>query len=357
MMSGTNIYLAKFIFEERIKDMFYIIDDILLRQKTAAYKARRDINFFVKPDREFYLFSHEKKGIAQIEIKIRQNQVLRKIKEEDVVLIHWPLYLRKPFHKNGWISRMKGFKIAVVHDINSLRNQESSLKIKEEIKGLNQFQVLIIHNEKMEQWLRENGIITRMVILGIFDYKGKDSKILEREFDGNKKIKLVVAGNLSREKAGYLYQMKKSEYYDIHAYGINYEVCDQVTYKGTFEADELPGKLEGDFGLVWDGDSTSACTGNAGNYLRYNNPHKVSLYVRSRLPIIIWEQAALASWVRENEIGFTVNSLEEIDDSLKNMHKDQYMKYVRNLKELSERTEEGMNIKNALKKIEEMKKF
>ena len=86
-MSGTNIYLAKFIFEERIKDMFYIIDDILLRQKTAAYKARRDINFFVKPDREFYLFSHEKKGIAQIEIKIRQNQVLREIKEEDVTLI------------------------------------------------------------------------------------------------------------------------------------------------------------------------------------------------------------------------------------------------------------------------------
>ena len=33
------------------------------------------------------------------------------------------------------------------------------------------------------------------------------------------------------------------------------------------------------------------------------------------------------------------------------------MKYVRNLKELSERTEEGMNIKKALKKTEEMKKF
>ena len=56
---------------------------------------------------------------------------------------------------------------------------------------------------------------------------------------------------------------------------------------GSFLPDELPSALEGSFGLVWDGDSSKTCSGVFGEYLRYNNSHKASLYLASGFPIIV----------------------------------------------------------------------
>lgn len=329
--------------------MFYIIDDIMLPDKTAGSKARRDINFFLKPEKEVFLFQHDQKGIAQMEIKSNQRKVIKEVKEDDVVLIHWPLYLRKPFNGTEWISKVKGFKIAVIHDINSLRDQESAEVVQKEVAGLNRFQVVIVHNKKMKQWLLEHGLTTRMVVLGVFDYKGETDAIPERTFQKKEKYEVVVAGNLAKEKAGYIYRSEKADAYCINAYGVNYEQNDNVNYKGSFEADELPEKLEGDFGLVWDGQSTKECEGNTGNYLRYNNPHKVSLYIRSNLPIIIWEQAALASFVKEHEIGFTIRHFDEISEKLSQITEEQYNRYLKNLEKLAKETEEGAYIKKAFK--------
>ncbi|NRO11242.1 Beta-1,6-galactofuranosyltransferase WbbI [Lactobacillus helveticus] len=50
---------------------------------------------------------------------------------------------------------------------------------------------------------------------------------------------------------------------------------------------------------------------NTGNYLRYNDPHKLSLYLASGIPVIIWKKAAEAKFVEENKVGITVDSLED----------------------------------------------
>lgn len=70
--------------------------------------------------------------------------------------------------------------------------------------------------------------------------------------------------------------------------GIEY----QTTYhtKESLAAEELPGALVQSFGLVWDGNSMDTCTGNYGSYLRINDPHKVSLYLSSGLPIIVGQK-------------------------------------------------------------------
>lgn len=237
----------------------------------------------------------------------------------------------------------------MIHDINSLRDQESAEVVQKEVAGLNRFQAVIVHNKKMKQWLLEHGLTTRMVVLGVFDYKGETDAIPERTFQKKEKYEVVVAGNLAKEKAGYIYRSEKADAYCINAYGVNYEQNDNVNYKGSFEADELPEKLEGDFGLVWDGQSAKECEGNTGNYLRYNNPHKVSLYIRSNLPIIIWEQAALASFVKEHEIGFTIHHFDEISEKLSQITEEQYNRYLKNLEKLAKETEEGAYIKKAFK--------
>ena len=99
-------------------------------------------------------------------------------------------------------------------------------------------------------------------------------------------------------------------------YGINYDEQNitslNVEYKGAFLPNEIPSKLEGSFGLVWDGDSTDGCNGASGDYIRYNNPHKLSLYISSCLPVIVWSQAAIADFVRQHNIGFCVDKLIDI---------------------------------------------
>lgn len=76
--------------------------------------------------------------------------------------------------------------------------------------------------------------------------------------------------------------------------------------------------------MVWDGTSVSTCTGDFGEYLQYNNPHKTSLYIRCQLPVIIWKQAALADFVRENGIGICVDSLEELEKILNTLSEEEY---------------------------------
>ena len=78
---------------------------------------------------------------------------------------------------------------------------------------------------------------------------------------------------------------------EYHIYGPNYtpeKKCSRIVYQGEFSADELPAHLKGQFGLIWDGSSVNTCEGNFGEYLRYNNPHKISLYLACGLPVIIW---------------------------------------------------------------------
>ena len=125
-------------------------------------------------------------------------------------------------------------------------------------------------------------------------------------------------------------------------------------YKGSYDADILPDIMEGDYGLVWDGTEITTCAGNTGDYMRYNNPHKVSLYIAAELPIIIWKQAALADFVMKNQIGITVESLDEIEGEILNITDEQYCAFKRNLKELSKRVQSGYYLKTALQRSTEL---
>ena len=61
-----------------------------------------------------------------------------------------------------------------------------------------------------------------------------------------------------------------------------------------------------------------------GEYLSFNNPHKTSLFLASGIPVIIWEKAALADFVRENHCGITVSSLDEIRQAVDSMTDEEY---------------------------------
>ena len=109
--------------------------------------------------------------------------------------------------------------------------------------------------------------------------------------------------------------------------------------------------IDGSWGLVWDGDSIDTCSGLLGKYLRYNAPHKCSLYIAAHLPLIVWEESAMAPFVRENGIGICVKSIGEIKDRISKISDDEYTEMQRKLEILSKRLDSGEQMKSAIRKV------
>lgn len=195
----------------------------------------------------------------------------------------------------------------------------------------------------------DNGVSVPMVTLGIFDYIS-DVEITNR--DDSQYPSVCFAGNLS--KAKFLGDLSfKKVHLDIFGpnplekYGTN------VFYKGQYSPDELPKYLTENFGLVWDGSTPYTCDGLFGNYMRFNNPHKVSLYLSSGIPVIIWKKAAMAKFITGEKLGLAIDSLENLDEVLSNLSIQDYQQMVDNSQKIARKLRSGFYIYSAVQDLEE----
>ena len=103
--------------------------------------------------------------------------------------------------------------------------------------------------------------------------------------------------------------------------------------------------------MIWDGDSSKECSGVYGEYLKYNNPHKTSLYLSSGMPIIIWREAALAEFVDKNKLGIVVDNLSQIKPILDKMTKEEYQEIKSNTIKIAHKLRSGFYIKKAITEL------
>ena len=243
--------------------------------------------------------------------------------------------------------------IVVIHDLGSFRRKK--LTVEQEICRLSHADYIIAHNTRMKQWLLDNGCKVPLGVLEIFDYLS-DTKAPSHVVP-SQPYRVVYAGALNPRKNTFLYEVGNyCHSYQFNLYGNGFELDkakgkEFFHCKGFVRSDELIATVEGDFGLVWDGFSIDACTGDFGEYLKYNNPHKTSLYIRCELPVIIWEQAALADFVRDNGIGLCVSSLAELDTLLSSVTPEQYAVMKHRTIEISRRLSQGYYIQKALSEV------
>ena len=86
--------------------------------------------------------------------------------------------------------------------------------------------------------------------------------------------------------------------------------------------------------------------------MRYNNPHKVSLYIVSKLPVIMWKEAALADFVVKNHLGIVVDNLLELPRYLEQVTTEEYAEMKTSLEVYSDRLRSGYFTIKALDKAE-----
>ncbi|MBO7110244.1 MAG: galactofuranosyltransferase [Prevotella sp.] len=245
--------------------------------------------------------------------------------------------------------------IVIIHDLMSLHRKRVTLET--ELSRLSKGDVIIASNEKMQQWLAAQGLQRPMTALGLFDYLDNVPHESHKTHESHEPHawSLVYAGALVMRKNSYLLELaNKAEHFDLHIYGnadglpgidkAPHAVCYPFT-----PADEFIRNADGDFGLVWDGDSLETCQGDFGEYLRYNSPHKVSFYLRAGLPVIIWREAAVASIIEQEGIGITITSIAELEQRLQTLTTEELEAMRQNVARVSQRLVSGQYFQKALR--------
>ena len=349
--------------------MKYFLKEEFLKDsgaRNAGNKARNDVEEIVKREGYQPLLLTVDDWYQMGTLKAQQHkakalaQAFSQLKSGDQLLIQFPM-LHHSFFTTRLVRKIqrRGVKVYfIIHDLEALRYANlDTVPLKHKIRvHLQESSLLkiadgvIAHNPIMKSVLVEKGIPEhKLVSLEIFDYLIPNYQ----EKDGlSKDQPIIVAGNLAQEKAGYLYQLPARPAYNL--YGVGFDESRALaneTYFGSFLPDELPAALEGGFGLVWDGDSAETCSGVFGEYLRYNNSHKASLYLASGFPLVVWKQSALSHFVLEKGCGIAVESLHDLKETIYNLSDADYQDLVDNAKRVGQEIRDGHYLKTALKHL------
>ena len=272
------------------------------------------------------------------------------IRRGDVLFLQYPF--KKYFAFVCHVAHRRGARVVtLIHDLGSFRRKK--LTVPQEIARLSHADALITLNDAMADWLRAQGCQLPTTSLGIWDYLS-DARPVPRETMPAPPYSVLYAGSLGMRKNRFLYQLEHCLHsLSFHLYGNGFEVDkiqhpERFTYHGFVDSDQLIATAQGDFGLVWDGDSVSTCTGNFGEYLRYNNPHKASLYIRCHLPLIVWDESGLAPFVRAHRIGICLHSLEDLEETLSRISPEEYAALYANVVQLSSALGTGSMMRAAI---------
>lgn len=331
-----------------VDEKFYNKKDLF----NAASKAKDDIHTIVRNiGLPIYSMRKNTTKVKMVNLLLdafRYLSVLSRIeftiKKGSVLIVQRRLSFTKARMLSGILRLKKCRMCVIIHDINSIRFGA----VGSEIKCLNKAEYLIVHTAAMKEKLVSFGVEAEMIVLDVFDYVTDKSHIAVRRNSN----KIVFAGNLG--KTAFLPFLQSEPELDFNFYGFempqNLAGISNITYKGRFVPTHVC-DIEGSWGLVWDGDSIDTCSGLLGNYLSYIAPHKCSLYIAAHLPLIVWENSAMARFVKDNGIGICVSSVAEISDRISAVSDELYAQMQSNLRLLSKKLGNGEQVRNAIGKI------
>lgn len=223
-----------------------------------------------------------------------------------------------------------------LHDVYSIRNGADN---SDELSLIKEASMLSVHSDKMEEWLKMRGINASVQILDAMVYYCDDQiepPVYQSDFA------IAIAGNLDPTKCGrYISKLADLKWTNCHFklfgnLGDQTLISERVRYMGQFHPDH-PKMPDVQFGLIWDSDELNTCSGVRGNYLRYNIPHKMSLYIAAGIPVIIWSQANSAKFVKSNSLGLCIDSLDRLGEELAAISESDYNQMLVGVRKMRDR--------------------
>jgi len=306
--------------------------------------------------RAFHLKYKSKKNLLHSMLRLAHiTKWVMALDKKSVVLFHFPIMAKATKVLLLLLKWKKIHTIALVHDFNGIRfNDKKALA--EEKKSLQHFTFAIVHNQAMHAFVSNFYNPEKIFSLWLFDYYCPSDHIPER----SRSYACTIAANLN--KSTYLSQLdaffKKERLISLHIYGkgnadLKQSIrSEKAIFHGPADPDMMPITMQGSFGIVWDGDSIHTCSSSLGEYLKYNSPHKLSVYLAAGMPVIVWSESAMANWVIENNVGISINSWEEIDNRISAIDQEKYEQIKENAKKMAKKIRQGHFMNHVLDVID-----
>lgn len=274
------------------------------------------------------------------------------VRPGDRLVLQYPV--KKYFALLCRVARARGARvIALVHDLGSMRRHR--LTVEQEVRRLSHAHCVVASNEAMARWLRQAGLRVPVAVLGLWDYRSPEAVLpAVRGGEGAALPRVVYAGSLNPRKNSFFRLLPSViKGYQLNLYGdtrwgLTLRGCHDLVFRGHIPAGDVDRLAQYDYGLVWDGDSIDACTGDFGGYLRLNTPHKASFYLRAGLPLVVWSGAAIAPLVERDGLGVAVDSLRDLPAALLRVTPARYGRMRGNAAALAMRLNCGESFKKAV---------
>ena len=241
--------------------------------------------------------------------------------------------------------KRKGARIVfIVGDIDGLKDNDAAL-LEKELTLLALADSVVVHSDTMKAWLQSRLPHVHARVLGPFDF-------LTAAVDRNreKSMEVCFAGNLG--KSGFLNDLSAIPDIHFHIYGEDFvpglSHARNCSIHPAFDPKDGPATIQGSFGLVWDGDSIDRLSGTLGEYAQYIFHHKLSLYILAGMPVIVPASAGSAGYVRENGIGWTIDSLHQLPALIQRVTREEYNEAVERMKPVANEISEGAHLRAAL---------
>lgn len=261
---------------------------------------------------------------------------------DDIVIFQYPSW-NGPDYDRKFVDKVRmyhGTKLIIfVQDLQKLLFNSDEHILMTEIATLNMADLLILPTKKMYQYMLQHGLRKDMPILfqKIWEAPGFP------QYTEHMNLKrFCFTGNY--ERFPFLkdyYGVTPIEQFD----GQKPEREDDAHFqwKGFLQHDKMLRELSrGGYGLVWSDREYFD------NYYSLNQPHKLGFNLAAGIPVIIRAGCENADFVKQHDLGYAVESLEEADILVQQTSDETYMKMINNIKKIQVMLLKGMYTKKVL---------
>lgn len=277
-------------------------------------------------DSEIGLFRYYNEEEPRNELSSRLDGIIARLNAGDIVIFQSPTWNGVDWD-NALVDKIKlygGRVVFFIQDVPPIQFENNYFLMPYFIDMYNKAEVVVVPSEKMYQRLVEEGLtVKKYVVQKMWDFN-VHMDLHTPSFEK----KLYFLGDVSR------FPFFQNWQYDtpLHVFGNHKPDYDysKVHFGGWLNKTELLLELsKGGFGLVWGNQENPK---DEPDYYKMNCSYKLASYLSAGIPVIVPDYLSNEDFVKENNIGFVVSSLEEADKAIQECSEEKYSEMASNVK-------------------------
>lgn len=287
--------------------------------------------------RELGIYAYNFHGDSENELSKRLDGIVAGLRHGDVVIFQTPTWNTTAFDERV-MNKLKAYQIKIVvfvHDVVPLMFAGNYYLMDQTVSYYNKADVIVVPSQQMLDTLRDHGLtVKKAIIQGMWDHPTQvpmkqarlDRKI---HFPGDPvRFSFITKWNYSIPL--HLYSSKQVELPDT-----------VVREPWRFNEELLMDMSQGGFGLVWMDDHDK-------DYQKLYCPYKLASFIAAGIPVFVQRGIANQEIIENNNLGWVVDSLDEVVEMIQQMTDVQYLEKVASVRKFNPLIRQGYFTKKLL---------